>query len=96
MSDMIPGATEDDLSQLSDGEIAARAQVIRAREIRKAFSALGDMIERFNERGGMVNVTVLHNGGSEGIELHQLNGEFEPEFFLVERVDVGDAGQGAA
>lgn len=49
-----------------------------------ALTKLGDHIEALRELGCRVSLRVSHNDGSEGIELHDLTGEFSVR---VERVE---------
>lgn len=38
--------------------------------------AFGDTIEKLNESGCSVSLEAYYNGGSEGVKLNDLNGEF--------------------
>lgn len=57
-----------------------------AGEIRETINRLGCLIDEFNREGGQFNLRVYHNEGSESIDLHQLSGELEPQFFKVEEL----------
>ncbi len=59
-----------------------------ATQIHGLFDQISDLMETFISLGGRVNLTVHHNEGSEGIELHDLNGEFEARFFQVKELNM--------
>lgn len=61
-----------------------------AKRCHRLLQELGDAIESFRNQGGKVNLSVGHNGGSEGIDLHDLNGELEGSFFDVKELKVNE------
>lgn len=59
-----------------------------AQKMHDCIDQLGDHIEAFNNAGGQVNLRVYHNQGSESIDLHELNGEFEGTYLKVEEITI--------
>ena len=82
-----------DIEDLDIQRPPERELMVIAREAHSLVDKLSNFIEEFNHRGGKVNLRVYYNEGSESIDLHDLNGEFEIRFFQVEELKLGVSGE---
>ena len=70
-----------------------RVLTAQAKKIHGLFDKISDALEIFLHNGGQFNLRVYHNEGSESIDLHQLNGEFECSFLQVKELKLDVPGE---